>query len=346
MEMALYQPKLGYYTSAKNRIGKRGDFFTSPYISRAFGAMIGRQIEQIWQQMPGNFKIIEYGAGNGLLAYDILQYLKNNMDCYHSIQYVIIEKSPEPGKTSRQFTDKKLHWIKEIKELGAFEGCIISNELFDNFPVHKVCTKNGRLMDIAVDYDRRFLEVAMAAPGRITEYCASVQLELAENTFTEICLDIEDWYQSVSKYLHRGYIITIDYGYLNAMQHRKKNPAGSIRSYKDHLMMNDPYQYPGEVDITADVNFSAMIYWGCKHGFDFTGFVNQRSFLKALGFVPYLSDMGDAEENKKWACSMLLDQMGTSFKVLIQQKSMPGFSLRGLLLQHPIEKKMGKLMVV
>ena len=104
-------------------------------------------------------------------------------------------------------------------------------------------------------------------------------------------------------------------------------------------MTNDPYAFPGEQDITADVNFSTLIYQGLKNGYDCSGFVNQRSFLRALGFVRYLSDMNDSEENKKYACSMLLDQMGGLFKVLIQQKNVPAVNLSGLCFSHPIEKK-------
>src|SRR5712675_315325 len=118
MDMALYQPDCGYYTSPGHRIGKRGDFFTSPYISSAFGAMIARQIEELWQQWPKHFTIVEYGAGAGLLCHDILLYLKTNPGCYASVQYVIIEKSPLLRKLSQQHLKEKVIWIDEIGELG------------------------------------------------------------------------------------------------------------------------------------------------------------------------------------------------------------------------------------
>jgi len=93
MEIALYHDDLGYFTSSAHTIGKRGDFFTSPYISSAFGAMIGRQIEEFRKHITGDFTIVEYGAGNGLLCYDVLEYLKLNHEGFKSIRYVIIEKN-------------------------------------------------------------------------------------------------------------------------------------------------------------------------------------------------------------------------------------------------------------
>lgn len=339
MEMALYQPSIGYYTSPEYRIGKRGDFFTSPYISSAFGAMIGRQIEEIWQQSPKNFTIVEYGAGAGLLCYDILQYLEKNTDCYSSIQYVIIEKSPILRKLSQSYLREKVIWVDEIKELGKFQGCIISNELFDNFPVHRVFLENGQIREIRVDFPGEFKETTGLVPSSITDYAESSHLALSEGFCTEICMDVEKWYQELTRYMVSGYIITIDYGYLNEKSLRYRQKKGSIRSYKNHQQTDNLYSYPGEQDITADVNFSALIYWGLKNNFICSGFVNQCSFLRALGFLPYLYDMNNSEEDKKYACAILMDQMGNSFKVLVQQKNVPTVTLSGLQLSHPIENK-------
>jgi SAM-dependent MidA family methyltransferase len=339
MEIALYEPGLGYYNSPQHKIGKRGDFYTSPYISSAFGAMVARQIEELWQDVPGNFTIVEYGAGVGLLCHDILQYLKTNKPLFKYLRYVIIEKSPVLRKLSRQYLDEKVIWIDDIKELGEFEGCVISNELFDNFPVHKVFMEDGHMMDIWVDHHNGFREIVGEASTVITEYASSARMEISEGLHTEICLDLKDWFRTVSKYLKRGYIISIDYGYLQGASGKINNIEGSLRCYKNHRLTNNLYECPGEQDITADVNFSALIYCGLKNGFEFSGFVNQRSFLRALGFVAFLSNMDDTVENKKYAYTTLLDQMGGSFKVLIQRKGIPYHPLHGLALEHPFEKK-------
>ena len=339
MDMALYQPSVGYYTSPEHRIGKRGDFFTSPYISSAFGAMIARQIEEIWQQSPKKFTIVEYGAGAGFLCHDILQYLEMNAECYSSIQYVIIEKSTVLRKLSQSYLHNKVIWVEEIKEIGEFEGCVISNELFDNFPVHRVFLENGQLMEILVDYSGDFKEIYSASNSSIADYARFYPLDLPEGFCTEICRDVEKWYQDLTKYMRSGYIITIDYGYLSEMSPSYRQKKGSIRSYRNHQKTDNLYAYPGDQDITADVNFSVLIYQGRKNGFTCNGFVNQRNFLRALGFVPYLHDMKDSEEDKKYTYTILLDQMGNSFKVLIQQKNVLSLPLRGLSLSHPVDQK-------
>ncbi len=118
MDMALYHPELGYYTSSHHTTGKRGDFFTSPFISRAFGAMLARQIEEFWKDMPGNFTIVEYGAGTGLLCHDILKYLKTNEPLFKYLRYVIIEKSPELKKLSQQYLNEKLYGLMISKNWG------------------------------------------------------------------------------------------------------------------------------------------------------------------------------------------------------------------------------------
>lgn len=133
--------------------------------------MVARQIEEMWWQIPENFMVVEYGAGSGLLCYDILQYLKTNKDCYRSIQYIIIEKSPVLRKLSQRCLQEKVIWIDDIGELGEFEGCTISNELFDNFPVYKVCNENGQLMDIWVDHHRGFREIASPATPNYGIWC-------------------------------------------------------------------------------------------------------------------------------------------------------------------------------
>src|SRR4051812_47267210 len=150
MEMALYYPEMGYYTSAQNKIGTTGDYFTSSTLSSVFGAMIGRQIEEMWRKSGGNeFTVVEYGAGTGSLCNDILEYLRNNSELYNKLKYSIIEKSPAMRQAERRNLagHKNVSWHDSIKELPQLTGCILSNELVDNFSVHQV-TMQDELMEI------------------------------------------------------------------------------------------------------------------------------------------------------------------------------------------------------
>ena len=340
MNMALYHDELGYYTSSAHTIGKRGDFFTSPYISTAFGAMIGRQIEEFRKQITGDFTIVEYGAGNGLLCYDILEYLKLNLEDFKSIRYVIIEKSSVFRKISQKYLGNRVTWLDDVKKLGTFNGCVISNELFDNFPVHRMVWKNQQFMEVFVDYQHEFKEILKPAKSNILDMFEHTHNDFPDGFCTEVCMDAMEWFKNISRVLDRGYIITIDYGYLPGELLQQQRTLGTIRCYYKHQLNFDPYQRPGEQDITSDVNFSSLCYWGSKNGFQFTGYVTQNHFLRALGFVPYLSDMSDSNENKTYMFMTLLNQMGNQFKVLIQRKNLPYSPLSGLTFQKPEEKKM------
>jgi SAM-dependent MidA family methyltransferase len=340
MDMVLYHSDLGYFTSSVQTIGKRGDFFTSPFISSAFGAMIGRQIVEFRKQIKGDFTIVEYGAGTGLLCYDILEYLKLNQEDFKSIRYIIIEKSSVLRKISEKYLGDRVTWLDDIKKLETFEGCVISNELFDNFPVHRMVRQNQQFMEVFVDYQHGFKEILKPAETDIINVFDYNHVDFPEGFRTEVCVDAMEWFKNISRVLNRGYILTIDYGYLLEELLQQQRTLGTIRCYYKHQVNFDLYQRPGEQDITSDVNFSSLCYWGSKNEFQFTGYVSQSHFLRALGFVPYLSDMNDSNENKIYAFMTLLNQMGKQFKVLIQQKNLPSSPLSGLAFQQPEEKRM------
>jgi SAM-dependent MidA family methyltransferase len=340
MEMALYHRDLGYFTSPGSCIGKRGDFFTSPFISSAFGAMIGRQIEEFRKQMSGDFTIIEYGAGTGLLCHDILQYLKTNSKDFRSIRYVIIEKSPVLKTISKNYLSHDVEWFDDINMLGKVDGCIISNELFDNFPVHRLVRQNHQYMEIFVDYQNGFREILKPPKKDILDIIDYNPVEFPEGFRMEVCADAMHWFQNVTGVLNKGYVVTIDYGYLLEELIHLQGVPGTLRCYYKHEVNFDPYQRPGEQDITSDVNFSSLCHWGSKNGFQFTGYVSQSHFLRGLGFIPYLSNTNDSNENKMFAYNTLVNEMGKKFKVLIQQKNMQDAPLSGLSFQQPEEKRM------
>jgi len=152
MEMALYYPDLGYYSIGKDRTGSKGDFYTSPVLTSVFGEMIGKQLEEMWQILgKKEFVIVEYGAGSGFLCHDILKYLKNNEQLFHGLRYCIIEKNPVmQKKILPKELQEKISWYHSISDIGDFTGCVLSNELLDNFPVHLVVMQE-ELKEIKID---------------------------------------------------------------------------------------------------------------------------------------------------------------------------------------------------
>lgn len=337
MEMALYYPELGYYNSAQKKIGAEGDFYTSANLTAAFGAMIGRQMEEMWQILEKKpFKIVEYGAGTGLLCHDILDYLKNNSDLYDSLNYCIIEKSASMREIQKKHLHEKVSWYNSIQEIPEINGCILSNELIDNFSVHQVIMKD-RLQEIFVDYKEHFIEILKPAKKELTDYFTSLNVQLPEGYHTEINLEATSWIKEVSKSLRKGYLITIDYGSLSAELYNNRRSCGTLLCYYKHQQNDNPYQFIGQQDITTHINFSALSHWGSQYGIEPCGIVNQVEFLLALGIKEYQNSiLINNPDNLALAMQQslinyrLLMDMGMKFKVLIQQKAVPEYPLCGL----------------
>lgn len=154
MEMALYEPELGYYTSQNTKIGRAGDFYTSPHLHPVFGAMIGKQIEEMWEVMgmPSDFQIVEMGAGVGYICKDMLEYYKGvdgsgsqgakgGRKIFKNLRYIIVELNPAMREQQKNLLSdflNKVRWVSSLRELNNIKGCILSNELLDAFPVHLI----------------------------------------------------------------------------------------------------------------------------------------------------------------------------------------------------------------
>ena len=336
MEMALYYPDYGYYTSCENRIGKHGDYYTSPCITSLFGQMLARQIEEIWHLLkPQKFFIVEYGAGRGLLCMDIINELKNNESLYNCFQYCIIEKRPVPANQISLMNDR-ISWHQSINEIGEFTGCILSNELIDNFPVHQVVMEN-ELTEVFVDYKNGFVEQLYPASEPLKTYLKELEIVLPKGFRTEINLKAVEWITEITAALNKGFVITIDYGFPSAELYSSKRSAGTLVCYHKHCINFCPYINIGEQDITTHVNFSALKYWGLKNELNPCGFTNQSSFLLSLGLCDQLRKTERAmngqtadDLQKAWLLQKFLMDMGQKFKVLIQNKQMEYSHLSGL----------------
>ncbi|MFE3848551.1 class I SAM-dependent methyltransferase [Flavobacterium sp. LB3P45] len=337
MEMALYYPELGYYNSSQNKIGKDGDFYTSANLTTAFGAMIGRQIEEMWRNLEKKpFEIVEYGAGTGLLCHDILDYLKNNISLYDSLTYCIIEKSSSMREIQKKHLHEKVSWYNSIQEITEINGCILSNELIDNFSVHQVIMED-QLKEVFVDYKDGFIEILKPAKQELTDYLAALNVQLPEGFRTEINLEAVSWIKDISQSLKKGYVITIDYGSLSTELYSNRRSCGTLLCYYKHQKNDNPYQFIGQQDITTHTNFSAISHWGSQYGMDYCGIVDQAQFLLALGIKEYQNsalnnnpnNLAQAMQESLINYRLLID-MGLKFKVLIQQKGVPEYPLSGL----------------
>jgi SAM-dependent MidA family methyltransferase len=221
MEECLYHPAYGYYMTTRQRIGRDGDFFTSSSVHTLFGQLIARQLHQMWEILgcPSSFVIAEQGAGEGHLCLDILNALEADFpEFYSSLLYRIVEISDEKRARQAQLLlglHKAVNWCQQ-NDLAGMIGCYLSNELIDAFPVHLVEKRDGKFHEVYVAIENGTFHEVLQAPSteELANYLEWVGVELAEGNRAEINLAAPLWMRTVAGLLRRGFILTIDYGYL------------------------------------------------------------------------------------------------------------------------------------
>ena len=348
MHEALYHPGLGYYTSALTEIGKSGDFYTSPHLHSAFGAMIGRQAIECWELMgrPSPFAIIEPGSGRGYLAMDMLDYLKGK-PIYEALTYNIVELNP--GMRERQSALlashlAKLNWHASLADIHTDSALLVSNEVPDAFPVHvlQMSAEGWREVFVALDGDR-FTETLRPPTPELAAYCDEFVPALPEGFRIEANLQMQGWIRDAASTMKRGFILTVDYGYPAAELYNEDRPRGTLLCYKSHMTSEDFYSNIGAQDITAHVNFSALAGWGSLEGLDTIGFARQGAYLVSLGIDELIVELYGAEPNMGMDAAkihglIMPGTMGDTHKVLMQCKGVGRPKLRGFSLKNQAEK--------
>lgn len=327
MESCLYDSESGFYTSRCKTIGKDGDFYTSPTLTPVFGMVLGKQLEEMWELMGClPFTIVEYGAGTGHLCRDITTYLENNEKMYAGLRYCIIEKSRHMLEQATKQLTGKTEQYNSISEIQEINGCVLSNELVDNFAVHRVVMEQ-ELMEVFVDYKNGFVEQLCPAEPELKAYLSELDIKLPAGYATEINLEALKWISEVASALKSGFVLTIDYGHKSPGMYKTSRSQGTLLCYHKHSVNDSFYEHIGEQDITSHVNFSALSLWGAKNGLREIGFIDQGRFLTALGFreqlLKALSGEPDTVLAAQKATSLshtLLMDMGRKYKVLIQEK--------------------------
>ncbi len=427
MELVLYHPQHGYYSTNTVNIGKQGDFFTSPYLAADFGELLAEQFVEMWEILgyPTSFTLVEMGAGAGILAADILRYLQQRYpEFFKVLEYIIIEKAS--GLIAQQQETLK-DWVKDWGHLrwqtweeipsNAIVGCCFSNELVDAFPVHQFVVESGKLQEVYVTTAKNRLatdfkadltdglrvsnEVELTENNRLAtdfkadltdglrvsneveltmiptdqssvksvtksvanipefvevigepstpqlaKYFDLVGIELpssieGDRYRSEINLAALDWLKTLSDKLHRGYILTIDYGYLAARYYSPGRSQGTLQCYYRHQHHDNPYVYIGHQDITAHVDFTALQRQGDLCGLQSVGFTKQGLWLMALGIGDRLAAISTSNQaiqqllRRRDALQQLIDPMGLGgFGLLVQSQGLTkeerGRSLKGL----------------
>ena len=365
MEVALFWPQGGYYMGP-SPIGASGDYYTSPSVHPAFGALLAVQLLQMWHLLdrPQPFTVVEMGAGNGLLARDILSYSSHLVpEFQQSLRYVCLdirdvagletalpsvqdEPSQQALKVSRiaaavpasSFDADSLttgpaggQTLPYGIPLSGIRGCILSNELLDAFPVHQVRVQQGMLQEVYVALQDGRLVETLGEPScpELADRLRSVAVELAEGQVAEINLGIDRWAGEIASALESGFVLTVDYGRTaSQLYSAEERPDGTLTTYYHHTQTDDPFRHVGSQDITAQVDFTAVVQAGRAHGMSMLGYTRQSEFLRSLGLGDWQQRLGGLNLSQQQAQANragILDLARTGglgdFKVLVQGKN-------------------------
>lgn len=337
MQAALYEPELGYYNTKRLKIGRKGDFYTSSNVHPAFGGALAQAFAALCTGSLEPLTIVELGAGTGQLACDVLAAMRDeHPKIFQRLTYVIVETSPAMLILQRDklasFVDR-IHWSEMAKlETGSFKGIALSNEFVDAMPLHRVRYKRGVLEELYVttssaEEEKLAFLWAELSTEKLIEYIKRTPTSLREGQIIEINLDAIDWLARIARALESGFLITIDYGDLAEPLWRPDRRQGTLRSFYKHNLIDSPLERIGEQDITASVNFSALIEYGRDFGFETLSYERQTAFLTRMGLFERIATSYGADDSledlkERLAVKNLFVPAGISdsFRVLIQRK--------------------------
>jgi SAM-dependent MidA family methyltransferase len=343
MELCLYEPGLGYYARSQEQFGKAGDFYTSSDVHAVFGRLMARQFEEMWRVLgsPEPIEIVELGPGRGLFARDVLDWSRQKFpDFFRALHYTLLERSAAlreklAATLEEHIVAGKAVVVGDVASYVSTENVIVfANEFFDALPV-EVLSNHGA---VRVGWEAgRSVESFVSASAAELEYLDRYSVHPEEGERVEAGLEAQRWMPRIAAAVPRGFAVIIDYGYtreeLLAGRHR-----GTIMCYRQHSASDNPYEAPGEQDITAHVNFTALLASGEHAGLECLGLVTQAQFLMGLGEETQFSDaFEDArlpQERAKRALQLkhLVTPagMGETFQVLVMSKGVDREKTAGL----------------
>ena len=334
METALYHPVDGYYSSDKP-FGASGDYFTSPAVHPAFGALLAVQLYGMWRRLgkPPDFTAVEMGAGNGMLAHDITTAARQLSGRFaESLNYICVDRyAPQDAIEAHGEGRLPVEWVRADRlPLHGVVGCFISNELVDAFPIHRFEVVDGEALEVYVSLDDKdeFVEV-LDEPSTplLRERLNSLNHTLEDGHRGEVSLRVRAWLNSVAQAVARGFIITIDYGYSASELYSPKRRFGTLQTYYRHTEGGSPYRRIGRQDISAHVDFTLLKEEGRAAGLNVMAYRTQADWLRLTGMEYLMQKLRrvSISRHERSANVMALHELMKSdglggFKALIQEK--------------------------
>ncbi|MCX4188441.1 class I SAM-dependent methyltransferase [Methylophaga sp. OBS4] len=334
MQLCLYQPGLGYYSAGSHKLGQGGDFTTAPEITPLFAMSLAHHVHDALQQTTGK-QVLEFGAGSGRLAADMLKQL----DQLKSLpqQYLIIEASADLRQRQQQHISKavpeyadKVRWLDTLP--AKFNGVIVANEVCDAMPVHLLQFTEEHVFERCVtrkagEFDWLDTDITDA---RLCQKAEHIRATIGPRHYlTEVNLFAEDWIRSIAANLEQGAVFIIDYGYPFAQYYHADKSQGCLRCYYRQQGHDDPLILQGLQDITSHVEFTSLAEAAVSGALDVAGFHEQGEFLIAANITDIAASFQSHTDALSWlkasaALKQLLlpEQMGHNFKVLSLTKAL------------------------
>jgi SAM-dependent MidA family methyltransferase len=326
MDLALYDPLEGYYTSGRAAVGRDGDFFTSVSIGPVFGAVLAGQFLEMWEALgrPPEFRLVEQGAHDGRLSSDILKALSETPLAV--VPLTIIEPaSILREKQTATLAGCDVQWVERPEDLPPFVGVHFSNELFDALPFDIVEAQGGAWHELQVHAEEAGFSFK-PAPYPIQ----NMDLPPRPDGYrTELRRHQRDLIETLSSRLRCGFLLAIDYGMPRAELLAPHRSGGTLACYAKHRRDESPLEDPGEKDITAHVDFTALAQDAADCGLTLEGYTDQHHFLfgASTGLLKSLDGAAPTPSTLKILRSLrtLLhpETMGTQFKSILFSKNTP-----------------------
>lgn len=327
MQQALYAPGLGYYSSGQQKFGKKGDFITAPELSPLFSQCVARQCFQVLSSLTSPI-ILEFGAGSGVMAVDILLMLENLNVLPEA--YWILELSVElQQRQMHLFKERAPHLLPKVKWLStlpdsSFEGIILANEVLDAMPVHKFRMQNTLEEAYVAVKEKAFIWHWDQPSDSLKKAIEQLDVDFTNGYESEINPFMEGWIKSLSACLSRGLILLIDYGFPRREYYHPDRSMGTIMCHYQHRAHSNPLLSVGLQDITAHVDFTAVAESAVNNDLDVEGYTHQAAFLIDCGITDLLQNAKDDIEQFNWNNQVkqltLPSEMGELFKVVALTK--------------------------
>ncbi len=328
MELALYQPRLGYYTAGSNKLGEQGDFVTAPEISPLFAQCIGNQCQQVFSEL-GRCEILEIGAGTGKMAKDLLLYLEKKGAL--PTQYKILEISPNLKQRQQELLKEQVPhlfslmvWLEDWPDV-PLQGVVIANEVVDALPVHKFFWTENAVQEMRVTCNKNDFSWYFLAEQRseIAKQLHQLKTNYFNETLSyesEVCLGLSTWMDKLAQVLKQGLILIIDYGFPAHEFYHPDRCHGTLMCYYQHRGHVNPFVLPGLQDITASVDFSWLAQCATRLKLTVAGFTSQAAFLINNGLLQRMEEcynaLSSVDINRQVYCLTSPNEMGELIKVI------------------------------